>query len=231
MDASVIRPTIAFDLDGTLVDSAPDLCTALNLTLGESGYRQVPLGKMRDIVGHGARAMIERALTLEGKTASPDQLSRMFERFLTHYDAHLADESKPFPGAKETLGRLKDAGAHLVVCTNKLESFSVKLLDALGLAEYFAVIAGSDTFPMRKPDAGHLLSAVSRAGGHSTLVVMVGDSRTDVATARAANVPVIAVNFGYSDIPASELGADRVVGRLAEVPDAAGELLLPARAN
>jgi len=231
MNAPAIRPTIAFDLDGTLVDSAPDLCTALNLTLDENGYRQVPLGKMRDIVGQGARVMIERALTLEGKTASPDRLSRMFERFLTHYDTHLADESKPFPGAKEALDRLKDSGALLVVCTNKLEGFSVKLLEAVGLAEYFAVIAGSDTFPMRKPDAGHLLGAVSRAGGHSASVVMVGDSRTDVATARAANVPVIAVNFGYSDIPAGELGADRVVERLAEVPDVARELLQPARAN
>lgn len=231
MNAPVARPTIAFDLDGTLVDTAPDLCTALNLTLAENGFQQVPFSEMRNLVGQGARAMVERALTLEGKTAKPEQLSRMFDRFLVHYDTHLADASKPFPGAKETLDRLNDSGALLVVCTNKLERYSVKLLQALGLADYFKTIAGSDTFPMRKPDAGHLLGAVSRAGGHSTFVVMVGDSRTDVATARAARVPVIAVNFGYSDIPAHELGADRLVGKLAEVPDAAYELLQRAGAN
>ncbi len=105
----------------------------------------------------------------------------MLARFLVHYEAHLADSSQPFPGAKETLDGLKESGALLVVVTNKFEGFSVKLLEALGLADYFAVIAGSDTFPMRKPDAGHLLGAVSRAGGHSALTVMVGDSRTDVA--------------------------------------------------
>ena len=112
-----------------------------------------------------------------------------------------------------------------MVCTNKFESFSVKLLQALGLAHYFACIAGSDTFPMRKPDAGHLLGAVSRAGGHSSSAIMVGDSITDVSTARAANVPVIAVSFGYSNVPARELGADRVVGSLLEVPAMAHELL------
>jgi len=231
MNAPVNRPTIAFDLDGTLVDTAPDLCTALNLVFDEVGFKRVPFGEMRNIVGHGARVMIERGLALEGKTASTAELDRMLARFLVHYEAHLADDSKPFPGAKEMLDSLKQSGALLVVCTNKFEGFSVKLLQALGLADYFAVIAGSDTFPMRKPDAGHLLGAVSRAGGHSTLVVMVGDSRTDVATARAANVPVIAVDFGYSDIPAQELGADRVVGKLTEVPDIARELLQRAQAN
>jgi phosphoglycolate phosphatase len=231
MNAPVTRPTIAFDLDGTLVDTAPDLCTALNLVFDEIGFRRVPLSAMRSIVGHGARVMIERGLALEGKTASSAELDRMLARFLVHYEAHLADDSKPFPGAKQMLDSLKQSGALLVVCTNKFEGFSVKLLQALGLVDYFAVIAGSDTFPMRKPDAGHLLGAVSRAGGHSTLVVMVGDSRTDVATARAANVQVIAVDFGYSDIPAHELGADRVVGKLIEVPDIAHELLQRAQAN
>ncbi len=218
MNASMKRPTIAFDLDGTLVDTAPDLCTALNLVLDEAGHAPVALSDMRRVVGNGARVMIERGLTLKGARASTAELDNMLARFLVHYEAHLADSSQPFPGAKETLDGLKESGALLVVVTNKFEGFSVKLLEALGLADYFAVIAGSDTFPMRKPDAGHLLGAVSRAGGHSARTVMVGDSRTDVATARAANVPVVAVNFGYSDVPAAELGADRVVGRLLEVP-------------
>lgn len=225
MNAPAIRPTIAFDLDGTLVDTAPDLCTALNHVLDEAGYTPVPLSQMRNVVGNGARVMIERALALESKSVNTAELDRLLARFLIHYEAHLADGSQPFPGAQEMLDELEASDALLVVCTNKFEGFSVKLLEALGLARYFACIAGSDTFPMRKPDAGHLLGAVSRAGGHSASVVMVGDSRTDVATARAANVPVIAVNFGYSDVPASELGADHVVGRLSEVPAIARNLL------
>jgi phosphoglycolate phosphatase len=219
------RPTIAFDLDGTLVDSAPDLFSALNLVLDEAGHKTVQFDDMRNLVGNGARVMIERGLALHGAKPNPDQLDRMLARFLVHYEAHIADGSRPFPGARETLEALKQSGALLAVCTNKFESFSVKLLEALELAPYFEVIAGSDTFPVRKPDAGHLLGTIRKAGGHSSSAVMVGDSRTDVATARAANVPVIAVDFGYSDIPAEELGADRVVGKLIEVPNAAWALL------
>ena len=225
------QPTIAFDLDGTLVDTAPDLCTALNLVLEESGNKTVPLSQMRNIVGNGARVMIERGLALEGKRANTAELDRLLARFLVHYEAHLSDGSRPFPGAKEMLDTLKESGALLVVCTNKFEGFSVKLLQDLGLAHYFACIAGSDTFPMRKPDAGHLLGAISKAGGRSSSAIMVGDSVTDVSTARAANVPVIAVSFGYSDIPAQELGADRVIGSLLEVPAIARELLQRAQAG
>jgi phosphoglycolate phosphatase len=225
------QPTIAFDLDGTLVDTASDLCAALNLVLEESGNKTVPLGQMRNIVGNGARVMIERGLALEGKRASTVELDKMLARFLVHYETHLSDGSRPFPGAKETLDTLKDSGALLVVCTNKFEGLSVKLLQDLGLAHYFACIAGSDTFPVRKPDAGHLLGAISKAGGHSSSAIMVGDSVTDVSTARAANVPVIAVSFGYSDVPAQKLGADRVTGSLLEVPAIARELLQRAQAG
>ncbi len=220
------RPTIAFDLDGTLIDTAPDLISTLNLVLGESGLKPVPFHEARNLVGGGARVLIERGLVLEGVKVAPAELDRMLARFLVHYETHLADSSIPFPGAIETLDALAKEGAILVVCTNKLERFSIKLLKALGIADRFAFIAGPDTFSVRKPDPGHLLSAVSRAGGHSSAVVMVGDSKTDVATARAAKVPVIAVSFGYSDIPAASLGADKVVERLTDVPAAAIELLM-----
>lgn len=218
-------PLIAFDLDGTLVDTAPDLIGALNLALGEAGYKPVPFAETRNLVGGGARVMIERGVAIEGARVTSDELDRLLARFMIHYEENLAEQSRPFPGATEMLNRLAASGALLVVCTNKYEGFSVKLLQALGLADRFAFIAGSDTFPMRKPDAGHLLGAVSRAGGHSSKVIMVGDSKTDVATARAANVPVIAVSFGYSDVPAKELGADRLVDRLIDVPGVAAELL------
>ena len=219
------RPTIAFDLDGTLVDTAPDLIGTLNLVLGEAGLKPVPFGEARNLVGGGARALIERGLKLEGAQVAPAELDRMFARFLVHYETHLADNSPLFPGAIETLDALTRSGAILVVCTNKLERFSVKLLNALGVADRFAFIAGPDTFSVRKPDPGHLLGAVSRAGGHSSAAVMVGDSKTDVATARAANVPMIAVSFGYSDVPATALGADKVVEKLTDVPAAVADLL------
>jgi len=219
------RPTIAFDLDGTLVDTAPDLIGTLNLVLGEAGLKPVPFGEARNLVGGGARALIERGLKLEGAQVAPAELDRMFARFLVHYENHLADNSLLFPGAIETLDALTRSGAILVVCTNKLERFSVKLLNALVFADRFAFIAGPDTFSVRKPDPGHLLGAVSRAGGHSSAVVMVGDSKTDVATARAANVPMIAVSFGYSDVPATALGADKVVEKLTDVPAAVADLL------
>src|SRR5262249_28770207 len=159
---------------------APDLHAALNVVLHEGGHKQVPFDSMRNLVGNGARVMIERGVTQQGGRLTPVVLDQMLARFLVHYEAHLADGTRPFPGAKEMLDTLKDSGALLAVCTNKYEGFSVKILEALGLAHYFKIIAGSDTFPVRKPDAGHLLSTISGAGGHSSTAVMIGDSRTDV---------------------------------------------------
>jgi phosphoglycolate phosphatase len=219
------RPTIAFDLDGTLVDSAPDLLETLNLVLRESGLGPITAGDARGIFGGGARVMIERGLAYHGvRPATPD-IEPMLKRFLAHYEDHLADKSVAYPGAVDVLEALLSQNAHLVVVTNKFERFAVKLLAALGLAKYFAVIAGPDTFNVRKPDPGHLLRAVEKAGGAAAATVMVGDSEVDVATARAANVPVIAVSYGYRRVDAAELGADRLIDRLADVPTVAKTLL------
>jgi phosphoglycolate phosphatase len=222
------RPTIAFDLDGTLVDTAPDLVDTLNLVLKEAGLEPVPYNEARNLVGGGARALIERGLAFEHEKLPAAKVDRLLARFLVHYEAHLADRSRVFPGVEAVLDALAAKGALLVVCTNKLERFSVKLLQALGLAERFALIAGADTFEVRKPDPGHLLGAVARAGGRSTAAVMVGDSETDVLTARRARVPVVAVSWGYSRIPAGELGADRLVERMNDLRGAVEELLDPA---
>lgn len=219
------RPTIAFDLDGTLVDTAPDLVDTLNVVLEEAGFDAVPYDEARNLVGGGARALIERGLAFEREKIPAFEVDRLLARFLVHYEAHLADRSRAFPGVEAVLDVLAAKGALLVVCTNKLEHFSVKLLQALGLAERFAVIAGADTFEVRKPDPGHLLSAIARAGGRSTAAVMVGDSETDVLTARRANVPAVAVSWGYSRIPADELRADRLIERMNELPAAVEELL------
>jgi phosphoglycolate phosphatase len=219
------RPTIAFDLDGTLVDTAPDLVATLNLVLQEAGLDQVPYDEARNLVGGGARALIERGLAFEHERLPEAKVDGLLARFLVHYEAHLADRSRAFPEVGAVLDVLAAKGALLIVCTNKLERFSVKLLQALGLADRFALIAGADTFEVRKPDPGHLLGAVARAGGRSTAALMVGDSETDVLTARRAKVPVVAVNWGYSRTPAAELGADRLIERMNDLPQAVEELL------
>jgi phosphoglycolate phosphatase len=219
------RPTIAFDLDGTLVDTAPDLVDTLNVVLEEAGFDAVPYDEAGNLVGGGARALIERGLSFEREKIPAFEVDRLLARFLVHYEAHLADRSRAFPGVEAVLDALAAKDALLVVCTNKLERFSVKLLQALGLADHFTVIAGADTFEVRKPDPGHLLSAIARAGGRSTAAVMVGDSETDVLTARRANVPVVAVSWGYSRIPAGELRADRLIERMNELPAIVEELL------
>ena len=219
-----LRPTVAFDLDGTLVDTAPDLLAALNFVLGESGLAPVEAERMRRLVGGGARLMIERGLASHGVDATSADVDRMFENFLRFYEKHIADHSKPFPGCVEMLDALAAQGARLIVVTNKIERYSVQLLETLALARHFSVIAGPDTFGLRKPDPGHLLRAVERAGGDAAHAIMIGDSITDVNTARAARVPVIAVSFGYRSETLEELGADHVVDRLDEIPPLLGKL-------
>jgi phosphoglycolate phosphatase len=222
------RPTIAFDLDGTLVDTAPDLLGALNFVLGEIGLPPLGDSQVRSLVGGGARLMIERGLIIHGMEPQPAKVDRMFAEFLQFYERHIADRSRPFPGAAETLDALAAQDARLIVVTNKFERYSVQLLQVLGLADRFSVIAGPDTFGVRKPDPAHLLRAVEQAGGNPTHTIMVGDSTTDITTARAAKVPVIAVSFGYRDRSAEALGADHVVDRLNEIPATASRLLAQA---
>jgi phosphoglycolate phosphatase len=219
------RPTIAFDLDGTRVDPAPDLLGALNFVLGEIGL--APLGdhEVRSLVGGGARLMIERGLAIHGVKREPVEVDRMLADFLLFYERHIADHSRPFPGAVDMLDQFKVQDARLIVVTNKFERYSVQLLKMLNLADRFSVIAGPDTFGVRKPDPGHLLRAVEQTGGDPAHTIMVGDTTTDVATARAAAVPVIAVSFGYRDREAAALEADVVVDRLDEIPAAAYRLL------
>lgn len=210
--------TVAFDLDGTLVDTAPDLIAALNFVLGEIGLAPVEETHVRALVGGGARLMIERGLALRGVQRTDAEVDAMLGDFLHFYERHIADRSRPFAGAAEMLDTLETRGACLIVVTNKIERYAVQLLETLNLAHRFEVIAGPDTFGIRKPDPGHLLRAVDRARGAQSRTVMVGDSITDVNTARRAGVPVIAVSFGYRDGTVEQLGADHVVDRLADVP-------------
>ena len=212
--------TIVFDLDGTLVDTAPDLISTLNFVLADEGLPPVAYEDARRMIGGGARRMIERALIAEGHNVSAAELDRMFGAFIAHYGAHITDRSRPFPHLEAVLNRLAAEGCRLAVCTNKLEWLAVKLLDALKLSHYFAAICGQDTFGVQKPDAKMLRLTIRRAGGEITRTIMVGDSVTDVRTARAANVPAIAVAFGYSEVPVASLQADRLIGSFAELPAA-----------
>lgn len=210
-------PTIVFDLDGTLVDTAPDLVATLNVVLAREGLRQLPYETARTFIGGGARLMLERGFAADDRTASPETMDRLFKVFLEHYADHIADKSQPFPGLEAALDRLAARGCRLAVCTNKLERLSVRLLDALGLSSRFAAICGQDTFGTMKPDPVVLQKTISAAGGDPARAVMIGDSATDIHTAQAAGIPVVAVDFGYTDRPVHDFLPNRVIGHFDEL--------------
>jgi len=216
--------TIVFDLDGTLIDTAPDLIDTLNLILAREGLPVVPFATARNMIGGGAKAMIERALATERRSCSTKEIDHLYRAFIVHYAAHIADRSRPFPKLEATLEGLAAAGHRLAVCTNKLEWLSIRLLQALNLAHHFAAICGQDTFGMQKPDPEIFRRTVRRAGGQPSRAIMIGDSKTDIATARAAKVPVIAVDFGYSDVAIETLEPDRTISSYADLPAAIVEL-------
>jgi len=218
-------PTLVFDLDGTLVDTAPDLIAALNFVLEGEGLPPIPLHSARNMIGAGARKLIERGLEREGRAASVKDINRMTVDFVEYYAAHIADASRPFEGLEGALDELSSHGFRFAVCSNKLEWLSKRLLDQLGLSARFAAICGGDTFGVSKPDPDILRQTVARAGGRLATTVMVGDAGTDIGVARRAGVPVIAVSFGYTDVPIVELKPDRLIHHLRELPDAARALI------
>jgi phosphoglycolate phosphatase len=215
------------DLDGTLVDTAGDLTATLNDVLMGEGLAPVSFQSARTMVGHGARAMLSNALLAAGITAESERLDNLVAVFLDIYAGRIAETSRPFPGAIEALDRFAAEGWLLAVCTNKFEQHSRLLLTTLGIAGQFAVIAGQDTYGVRKPDPRHLMETIRDAGGNVSRAVMVGDSEVDVQTARAAEVPVIAVDFGYSRIPVADLAPDRVISHFDDLY-AAATALIPA---
>ncbi|MFN8828575.1 MAG: HAD family hydrolase [Labrys sp. (in: a-proteobacteria)] len=212
------RPlTLVFDLDGTLVDSAPDLMGTLNSILADEGVAPLPLEKAHSLLGAGARALIERGLSTAGRTVTPERMEALFLTFLDRYEARIADATHAFDGVEDALATLADAGHVLAICTNKMERHSKLLLEALGLASRFSAICGRDTFPFFKPDARHLTLTVEAARGDLARTIMIGDSRTDIQTAKNAHVPSICVDFGYTDVPAIDLGADVVIGHFRDL--------------
>jgi phosphoglycolate phosphatase len=225
-------PTLVFDLDGTLAETAGDLMGTLNVILTREGLEPAPLASARTMLGAGGKALIARGFARAGRTLPADKHQLLFEDFLAHYNAHIADNSWLFPGVIEALDRCAAAGYRLAVCTNKLERSSHLLLGKLGIADRFAFICGQDTFGVAKPDPKPLIETIAGAGGALGAAIMVGDSRTDIDTARAAGIPVIAVDFGYTDVPVADLNPDRVIGHFDELWQAVASLLAlaPSRA-
>lgn len=203
---------IIFDLDGTLVDTAPDLMHATNHILAREGRRKVTFDEVRTMVGHGAKKLIERGFAATGTPVPEHRLKALYHAFIDYYSANIAEESRPFPGVVPLLERCREQGIGLGICTNKLEGLSVSLVEALGLSHYFRAIVGPDTLRIAKPDAAPYREAVRRCGGTVARSLLVGDSETDVLTARAAGVPVIAVTFGYSERHVAEFAPDHLVG-------------------
>jgi phosphoglycolate phosphatase len=217
--------TVVFYLDGTLVDTAPDLIKALNFVLDREGLPPVPLHSARNMIGAGARRLIERGLEAEGRVATPADITRLTGDFIDYYAAHIADGSRPFEGLEDALDELAGRGYQFAVCTNKLEWLSKRLLDQLGLSGRFAAICGADTFGVAKPDPAILRETVARAGGEISSSIMVGDAGTDIGVARRAGVPVIGVSFGYTEVPIAELKPDRLIAHMRELPSAVEALM------
>ncbi len=217
--------TVIFDLDGTLVDSAPDLTGALNHTMRSIGLPEIAPDEVRHMVGHGARALIQKAVTAAGTTIDDAAFDAAFVTFIDYYADHVADFTVAFPNVTETLTLLRENGVKLGVCTNKPQRLTELLLDGLGLTHWFGAIIGADAVPEKKPHPGHLTATVERLGGDLRRTVMVGDSQTDIDTARNAGVPSVAVSFGYSTVPAADLLADRLIDDFSELPAALSALV------
>src|ERR1700710_1588275 len=212
--------TVVFDLDGTLVDTAPGMINALNYVLQREGLPPVPLHLARNLIGAGARRLIERGLELEGRSPGFEDITRLTNDFIDHYAAHIADLSRPFEGLESALDDLGADGYRFAVCTNKLEWLSKLLLDQLGLAPRFAAVCGADTFGVSKPDPAILQQTIVRAGGRLASTVMVGDAGPDVGVARRAHVPVIGLVFVYTDVAMADLKPDRLIVHMRDLPAA-----------
>lgn len=223
--------TIVFDLDGTLVDTAPDLVNALNAALALEDVEQpISVDEARTLIGAGARALLARGLSARDRRVADARFETLHRKFLDYYEDHICAHSEPFPGMHGALDRLSATGHRLAVCTNKNERLARKLLTALRMSDRFGSIVGGDTLDVQKPDPQPLIAAIDRAGGNGGPAILVGDSATDLFTARNAGVPIVGVTFGYSDTPMAELGPDRLIEHYDGLVAAVEEILGNGRA-
>ncbi|WP_337269809.1 HAD family hydrolase [Oryzifoliimicrobium ureilyticus] len=227
----MIPTLVVFDLDGTLLDTHVDLVDSLNHTIKALELPPVTYDDLTHLVGHGAKVMIERACALSGYKLEADQLPMLLDRFIKHYKGNMPGETRPYPGLINAMDRLRAHGMELAVCTNKMEGLAVPLISGLKLSGYFKAITGGDTFEVRKPDARHLLGTVEKAGGSAERCVMIGDSVNDILVAKNAGVPSIAVSFGYSDVPVTNLEPSVIIDHFDELrPELVEELLAREKA-
>ncbi len=218
------RPTLIFDLDGTLAHTAPDLIATLNRICKPYDLPPVGLADVGQIVGHGAMAMLERVFAINGKSLDPSMKEPLFQAFLIDYSNNIARFSHMFEGIEELLPHLVQDGHTLCVCTNKREDMARKLLIEFDLMQHFSSVTGGDSFKFRKPDPRHLCETVELAGGSMENAIMIGDSSTDINAAKNAGIPSIAVTFGYSDVPVKTLGAECVISTFHDLKAAISEI-------
>jgi phosphoglycolate phosphatase len=219
-------PIAVFDLDGTLAETAGDLVGTLNVLLRREKLPPLPLEEARDLIGAGAKALIQRGFSAAGEPLPTDRLEYLFGQFLEHYGEHLCDHTYLYEGLLPALDKLEGNGFILAVCTNKNEAHAIALLDKLGIGGRFSAICGRATFPFFKPDPRHITLTIDRANGDPARAVMVGDSRADIDAAKAAGIPVIGVTFGYTDTPVEQLNPDRVISHFDDLAEAV-EILVP----
>jgi phosphoglycolate phosphatase len=225
---AMLAPTIVYDLDGTLADTAEDLVATLNYLLGREGLAPLKVETAGSLLGAGARALIARGFAASGETLDPQSLEALFADYLGYYSEHIDVHTRLYPGVNKALATFARAGWRQAVCTNKIEGLAKLLITKLGIAERFAFICGQDTFGIGKPDAAPLLKTIAASGGAKERAIMVGDSETDIKTARAAGVPVIAVDFGYADVPVKELRPDWVISHFDQLMETCDALLAVA---
>jgi phosphoglycolate phosphatase len=219
-----IRRDLIFDFDGTLIDSAPDLARALNRLLAELGRPPLELAAVRRLIGDGTPELVRRALAAGGAAVDPAAMPELFERYRGFYLATATAATRAYPGVPETLAALRAADYRMVVCTNKFQAPTMKILDFLDLTRFFDGVAGGDMVPARKPDPRHLLAALALVGGVPDQAVMVGDGINDVVAAKAAGIPTLLLDSGYGEIAASKLGGDRLLSAFSDIPEALSKL-------
>jgi len=209
---------LLFDLDGTLVDSVPDLTLALNQVLGERGYKPLTPAEVAPMVGDGVLVLVERGFAARGGSIA--EAAAALPRYIAVYEANATNLTRPYPGVPETLALLRRRGYRTAICTNKLQQASETVISGLGLAGLFDAVAGGDRYKVKKPDKGHLLGLIAELGGAPEHTVMIGDSENDAAAAHAAALPLIIMAYGYSRTDPATLGADAVLESFSELPSA-----------
>ena len=213
-----VLPALVFDFDGTLIESAPELAHCLNRLLTDNGRRAATLAEVEAMIGNGVAKLVERGFRATGDI--PGDLDEQVTRFIDIYNNAPIGETPLYDGVIETLEHLRAAGHAMAICTNKLHRPTMKILEGLDLARFFTVVTGGDTFAVRKPDPGHLMGVLEQLGVTRENAIMIGDSPNDIGCARAAGVRSVAVTYGYSSVPHAELGADALIDRFADLPDA-----------